>query len=402
MNDQTVLPDGMRGPYGLHETYGLEITDSKRRYGSFYLGPAFGSKSFTFATEAFPEACYYSNGQGEVRGHENVCSHFKHPLISGNRLDRHNWTSPGKLTTCPFHSLAFDLRTGECKGLGLAVLPHQVDQTRLHLRNEVLFSINGFVFRLGEDDPFNAEEELSAGFSLVGDLFPGLFSIDGNNERISGSKFVAKSYEQSADVLTNLVNFLDILHVPFIHADSLGRVCSIEGYRARSNEHVIVQWVPLNQSFREDRESLYSIGFWNSLGEGSVLACPETREKVGAVWVTFLNTGLMLEWYPGVIVVSQCIPGWPRRSGHENDWRHSTFVHHFFYEDSASAELIEGHQKLFEVTGDEDEAYCVQTAATIFREIARGKGGECFGFACARFEDFTTLFYRKAIRLLYG
>lgn len=402
MDTKILVPDGMRGPYGLHQTHGLEIMDKLRDHGSIYLGPAFSDRPFTFATQAFPEVCYFSDGQGTVRGHDNACSHYKHSLIMGDRLDKLNRKRSGGVTVCPFHAVTFDLESGACKGLGRAKLPEGFDMAALDLERQDLFVQNGFVFRLGDKAQTKALEAVLGGFDLVESVFPGLFSINGRNERISGKQFIAKSYPQNADALTSVVNFLDILHVPFIHPNSLGRVCSIDGYRHRANEHAIVQWVPLNERFRNDSASTYSTAFWDSLGENSLLTCPDTGKTVGAVWVTFRKTGLMLEWYPGVIVISQCFPGWVHKPGHENDWRRSTFFHHFYYEDFAGEQLIAGHQELFEETGDEDEVRCTGTSNTIFQQIARGKEMSPFGFACAQFEDYATMFYRDVARMLYG
>jgi nitrite reductase/ring-hydroxylating ferredoxin subunit len=396
------IPDGMRGPYGLHEVHGLTVLDLLRRRGAMYLGPAYGSKAFTFATKAFPEVCYYTNGQGEVWGHANACSHNKFPLIANSQLDTRLWKSPQEKIVCPFHSLSFDLTTGQCQGMASATLPLGFGDDVLRLTSQDLVVIHGFVFRLGDEDPEGAKASLMSGFSLVEELFPEIFTIDGHNDRITGDKFEATSEYQRADALTGLVNYLDILHVPSIHAESLGRVCAINGYRSCHNEHVIVQWMPLAEAFRSDVNSSYSSGFWRSLSEESLLRCPSTDGALGAVWVMFRQTGLMLEWYPGVIVISQCLPGWDGVIDHETDPRLSTFYHHFYYEDFANELLIEGHQDVFAMTGHEDEEHCSGTSATIFREIAKGNGGQQFGFTCGTYEDHATMFYRDMARNLVG
>ncbi len=392
-------PSGRRGPYGLHEAHVRKIMDVLRKKGAIYLGPAYGSQPFTFATKAFPEVCYHSNGRGDVRGHTNACSHNKYPLITGEQLDQRISKQPGELTVCPFHSLAFDLGTGNCVGYSAATLPKGIAPTELSLKPENITVCNGFVFRLGDDDPEGVEFALREAFASVDEVFPGLFSIDAGNPSISGYEFRAISEPQHADVLTGLINYLDIFHIASIHPQSLGQVCTIEGYQSLCNEHVIVQWLPLKNRLDPDR-SRYGMEFWSALGESSFLTSPVTNELLGAVWVTFRQSGLMLEWYPGVIVVSQCFPGWSDDASHENDPRRSTFHHHFFYEDMADEAFIRAHQDLFKVTGDEDEKFCRGTSAAIFREIERGKGDTHFGFACSQYENYATQFYVDVARLL--
>lgn len=402
-----VLPEGLRGPYQLHKIHGERIMEHLRKAGSIYLGPAYGREPFTFATQAFPEVCYHSDGQGTVRGHKNACSHFKYPLIGGNKsvpgdkLDTFNWKHPGELTVCPFHSVSFDLGSGACKGLGAVKLPENLDQSILDLEKEdTLIVQNGFVFRLGDKDPEEAARSLRDGFTFIGDFFPGLFSIDGGDNWFGGGEFRSIREKQKADALTGEENFLDILHVPLIHPDSLGRLCTIDGYQSAHNDDVIVQWVPLSEQFRDDVLLSYSRTFWQAIGEDGLLQCPRTGVPLGAVWVTFRQTGLMLEWYPGVIVVSQCFPGRSDVAGYENDPRRSTFFHHFYYQVFGGEEIVDAHQELFKLTGDEDEYFCSGASSAIFNEIERGNGEKTFGFACAQYEDYASMFYRDMEKFL--
>lgn len=153
-----------------------------------------------------------------------------------------------------------------------------------------------------------------------------------------------------------------------------------------------------------DHYSLHSVGIRAALNKPgtpvyrdyheAVLRCfADPRPPFGAIWMLYYPN-IMLEWYPGAMVISTVIPLAPEKCLN---------VVEFFYDQDVAANdqaYIAAHQRAYQETALEDEA--------IYHRFARGRrvlyerGENDYGPKHAPLEDGVVAFHRYLFEQLRG
>lgn len=360
-----------RGSPDLHRLFGERRTELLEMRGSFYLGDTARRKSQR-VNRVRPMRILAIDAAGNPRIYANACLHAGKQLITpkpGLHLRE------GDVIQCDWHRSTYEadcgrlVRPGAMK-IGVDALPESECP-----KSEQLVWQNRLVFELGRDViAARGSLELALGFITqeTGDIFD------------LRDYVLRRSVEapQTADALTTLVNYLDIRHLGG-HADTLGRLVDVTRYTHVGNPYAVVQRMGLSPSWL-DGDSEWVKKYYKS-GLPRDLA-------YGAVWV-MTEGGLMLEWYPGVIVVSQCLP-------HPDDPWCSVLHHDFYYHERASDEFVQAHQRVFLQTGSEDEAWCSESSEHLIARIAEGLGSEEWGFLDPEEENYARWLYDRAAAAL--
>lgn len=358
-----------RGAPALHQFANHNWQRVVEQFGAFYMGSS--SAEFAGTQQVRPwrqKQVLAVSSDGEARVYSNHCVHAGKQLLSVNHdLNFHR----EQTIRCPWHWVTYAPSNGEIIRTG-AMHINKKELSEKACRQSATHEWQELIFDLGTKDVESKRSHLAASLKFVEEVAPHLFNFSQYRLRET------KTEVQRADVVTSLVNYLDIRHVPS-HATTLGPLVNMREYvshKSPDNSCVVQlmggkqQWVQSDSPYaRELRHCGIAVGKW------------------AAAWVTF-DFGLMLEYYPGVIVVSQCFPN------KDNPWQ-CTFYHDFFYHESASPELIDIHQALFKETGDEDEAWCADAAFLMQERIAEGREDEPWGFIDPECENFARWFYER-------
>lgn len=353
-----------RGSPELHLLFGQRWTELLEMRGAFYLGDTTRRKTQR-VNRVRPTRVLAIDAAGNPQVYANVCLHGGKQLItpkSGLHFRE------GETIQCEWHKSTYASDCGRLIRPGVMKIPIEALPETECPKSEILVWQNRLVFELGRDViAARSSLELALGFiaERAGDVF------DFRNYQLR------KSVEapQVADALTTLVNYLDIRHLAG-HADTLGRLVDIQDYTHESNPYAVIQRMGLNPTWLDgDSEwvkKYYKSGLSRDL-------------RYGAVWVMTVD-GLMLEWYPGVIVMSQCLPS-------ASDPWCSVLHHDFYYHERASDEFVQAHQRVFHQTGNEDEAWCGEASEHLLARIAEGYGSEEWGFLDPEQENYARWLY---------
>ena len=257
-----------------------------------------------------------NNGQG-IELLSNVCRHRQAIMLEG-RGNAEN-------IVCPVHRWTYDMK-GELLGA-----PRFADQPCVKLASTPLANWNGLLFA-GPRDPARDLAKITTGADWD---FSG-YVLD--SVRID---------EYDINWKTFIETYLEVYHVDFFHP-GLGNFTDCNNFTVDYGTDYSVQIVEAKAGLARPGTPAYKR--WHE----ACLRLLDGREpKQGALWMTYYP-GLMLEWYPNVLVVSHLIPRSPTRT---------TNVVEFYYPEEIALferEFIEAQQAAYVETAIEDNEICMR------------------------------------------
>ena len=253
----------------------------------------------------------------------NVCRHRQAVMLRGRG-------NTGQNIVCPLHRWTYDLK-GELIGA-----PHFADEPCLALPRYPVQTWNGMVFE--SPKPGHAARDVAAelaGIGSVADLdFTG-YAFDS-----------VKIHECNYNWKTFIEVYLEDYHVAPFHP-GLGQFVTCEDLRWEFGPHHSVQTVGPKNELAKPGSAAYRK--WHD----AVLAYRRGRfddpvPKHGAIWLTYYP-GVMVEWYPHVLVVSHLIPQGPDRTLNVVEFFYPEEIHAF------EREFVEAEQAAYWETCAEDD-----------------------------------------------
>jgi choline monooxygenase len=247
----------------------------------------------------------------------NVCRHRQAIMLEG-RGNAEN-------IVCPVHRWTYDMK-GELLGA-----PHFPESPCVKLRSTALTNWNGLLFT-GPRDP---RRDL-AKITTAADWDFGGFMLD--SVRID---------EYDVNWKTFIETYLEVYHVDFFHP-GLGNFTDCNNFSVDYGTDYSVQIVAPKAGLAKPGTPAYKR--WQ---EACLKHLDGGEPKHGALWMTYYP-GLMLEWYPNVLVVSHLIPRSPTRT---------TNVVEFYYPEEIvlfERDFIDAQQAAYVETAIEDNEICLR------------------------------------------
>jgi phenylpropionate dioxygenase-like ring-hydroxylating dioxygenase large terminal subunit len=245
----------------------------------------------------------------------NVCRHRQSIMLEGR----------GHLENivCPLHRWTYDLQ-GTLLGA-----PHFPESPCVKLACTPLKRWNGLLFA-GPADPSTA----LAGMTTLSDWDFSGYVLD---------RVMVDEYEMNWKTFIEV--YLEVYHVDPFHP-GLGNFTDCNDFQVDYGEDWSVQIVQAKAGLGKPGTPVYRK--WH---EACLKFLHGRAPKQGALWMTFFP-GLMLEWYPNVLVVSHLIPRSPTRT---------TNVVEFYYPEEIALferEFVEAQQAAYVETAREDDEIC--------------------------------------------
>ncbi len=257
------------------------------------------------------------NAAGGVALLSNVCRHRQSIMLQG-RGNAQN-------IVCPLHRWTYDLR-GELLGA-----PHFAETPCVKLHSTPLTNWRGLLFA-GPADPVQA----LAGMTTTADWdFSGYVL-----ERV-----MVEDYEVNWKTFIEV--YLEVYHVDFFHP-GLGNFTDCNNFAVDYGPDWSVQIVQAKAGLGKPGTPVYRK--WH---EACLKVLAGRAPKQGALWMTYFP-GLMLEWYPNVLVVSRLIPRSPTRTTNVVEFYYPEEIVHF------EREFIEAQQAAYLETAAEDDEICLR------------------------------------------
>jgi choline monooxygenase len=297
-------------------------------------------------------SCVPNAGDYHVLGHEgdgrvlvrnehgielvsNVCRHRQAVMLRGRG-------HTGSNVVCPLHRWTYDLK-GQLIGA-----PHFQHDPCLNLNRWPLTEWNGLLFE-------------SAGRSPATDLARLACRADLDFSGYVYDRTVI--HECAYNWKTFIEVYLEDYHVGPFHP-GLGNFVSCDDLRWEMGAEFSVQTVGVAKSGSEALGKSGSAVY--EAWQQQVLRYQNgTAPKHGAIWLTYYP-GVMVEWYPNVLVVSTLIPKGPR---------HTTNVVEFFYPEEIHAferEYVQAQQAAYMETCVEDDEIALRMDAGRQALLRRG------------------------------
>lgn len=256
------------------------------------------------------------NGKG-IELLSNVCRH-RQAIMLGGRGNRQN-------IVCPLHRWTYDMK-GELLGA-----PHFPENPCVKLDSTPLANWNGLLFA-GPRDP---NRDL-AGLKLAGDFDFSGYVLD----RV-------KIDDYPINWKTFIEVYLEVYHVDPFHP-GLGNFTDCNNFNLQSDDRYSLQVVGAKDGLGRPGTPVYKR--WHD----ACLSYLEGKEpKYGALWLTYFP-GVMVEWYPNVLIVSQLIPRSPTLT--------TNIVEFYYPQDIAlfEREFVEAEQAAYVETAMEDGEICTR------------------------------------------
>jgi choline monooxygenase len=292
----------------------------------------------------------------------NVCRHRQAVILHG----RGNTQSS---IVCPLHRWTYDLK-GQLIGA-----PHFAESPCLHLNNYRTRSWNGLVF---EDNGRDVAADM-AGLGVLAD-----FDFSGH--------VLDRVYMHECDY--NWKSFIEVYledyHVGPFHP-GLGNFVTTNDLRWEMGNEYSVQTVGVAGSAAGEALGKAGSAVYAQWHDAVLNYQRGTPPKYGAVWLTYYP-GVMLEWYPNVLVVSTLYPRGPQKT---------TNVVEFYYPEEIAAferEYVEAQQAAYLETCVEDDEIALRMDAG--RRALLDRGDDEFGPYQSPMEDGMQQFhgwYRRAM-----
>jgi len=245
----------------------------------------------------------------------NVCRHRQALMLEGK--------GNAQNIVCPLHRWTYDLK-GELLGA-----PHFAESPCVKLGSTPLKRWNGLLFT-GPRDPARDLERITtaADWDFSGYV---LDSVRVDEYDINWKTFIE--------------TYLEVYHVEPYHP-GLGNFTDCSNFTVDYGSDYSVQIVAAKAALSKPGTPTYRR--WH---EACLKFLDGATPKQGALWMTYYP-GLMLEWYPNVLVVSHLIPRSPTRT---------TNVVEFYYPEEIALferEFVSAQQAAYVETAIEDEEIC--------------------------------------------
>ncbi len=268
----------------------------------------------------------------------NVCRHRQALMLRGRG-------NTGSNVVCPLHRWTYDL-DGRLIGA-----PHFPEDPCRDLRTYPVETWNGLVFERGP-----ADRSVAAELGPVG-RWP---ELDFTGYAFDHVELHTCDYNWK----TFIEVYLEDYHVGPFHP-GLGQFVSCDDLRWDFGRHHSVQTVGANNELAVAGSPAYRK--WHD----AVLAYRKDRyadpiPKHGAIWLTYYP-GVMVEWYPHVLVVSTLVPQGPRQTLN---------VVEFYYPEEIQAferEFVEAERAAYWETCAEDDEIALRMDAGRAALLARGE-----------------------------
>jgi choline monooxygenase len=356
-----------------------------------YLGPAHANEQGFLRVPPWAPDLYLSARPDarSVSVRSNLCLHWQADLLEPTHPD--GFLPFQRSILCKSHHAVYSASDGQLLN------PQRFGQTCTQSLPEIPhLAWQGFLFRppdwQGLGQPFELSTELARVTAETGDLFSA-----------RGYRLVKSiAMEQAGHWALFVLNYLDLLHVDPAHPDSLAQLCDctqsqswpgLQFEQAGADRWTAVQQVGWKRSWGQESGAGWDDPDHPQRGRaafhrwGQIYREIKGDPPVGAIWVT-LFPQLMMEWYPGVIVMSQVFP-------HSDPSRCRVF--HDFYYDSELLEhpdFVAVQQVAFHVTGDEDEHMVGSMSRNLLRLARRGERRKT-GFIHPQLEDCSPMYYAR-------
>lgn len=253
------------------------------------------------------------NRDGKVELLSNVCRHRQAVMLNGR--------GNAAQIVCPLHRWTYDLK-GELLGA-----PHFPQNPCLNLGRTPLVNWNGLLFEASERDIHK---------DLAGLGTSRLFNFDGyrfDHVEVHECRYNWKSFIEV---------YLEDYHVVPFHP-GLGNFVSCDDLTWEFSRDYSVQTVGIHKELSKPGSPTYRK--WHD----AVLSFHGGKQpEHGAIWMLYYPN-LMLEWYPGVLVVSWLIPRGPQ---------HTTNIVEFYYPEEIALferEFVEAERAAYMETAAEDD-----------------------------------------------
>jgi len=257
------------------------------------------------------------NAAGGVELLSNVCRHRQSIMLEG-RGNAQN-------IVCPVHHWTYDLK-GELLGA-----PHFAESPCVRLQATPLTDWHGLRFA-GPADPVRA----LSGMSTKGDWDFSGYVLD---------RVMVDEYDVNWKTFIEV--YLEVYHVDFFHP-GLGNFTDCNHFSVDYGPDWSVQIVQAKAGLEKPGTPVYRK--WHE----ACLKCLDRRTpKQGALWMTYFP-GLMLEWYPNVLVVSRLIPRSPTRTTNVVEFYYPEEIVHF------ERGFVEAQQAAYAETAVEDDEICLR------------------------------------------
>jgi choline monooxygenase len=315
------------------ETYFDEALYQREQQTLFRQGPRYVGHSLAVPNEGdYHVLAHEGDGRALVRNANgielvsNVCRHRQAVMLRGSG-------NTGGNVVCPLHRWTYDLQ-GQLIGA-----PHFKHDPCLNLNRYPLTAWNGLLFE-------------STGRNPLTDLV----KIGGRADLDFSGYVYDRSIVHECDY--NWKSFIEVYledyHVGPFHP-GLGNFVSCDDLQWHMGSEYSVQTVGVAKSGGEALGKAGSAVY--QAWQDQVLRYQNgTPPKHGAVWLTYYP-GVMVEWYPNVLVVSTLIPKGPRKT---------TNIVEFFYPEEIHAferEYVEAQQAAYMETCIEDDEIALRMDA---------------------------------------
>ena len=247
----------------------------------------------------------------------NVCRHRQSIMLEG-RGNAQN-------IVCPVHRWTYDLK-GELLGA-----PRFAEQPCVKLHSTPLADWQGLLFA-GPADPRQA----LAGMSTLADWDFSGYRLD---------RVMVEEY--GCNWKTFIETYLEVYHVDYFHP-GLGNFTDCDHFAVDYGRDWSVQIVSARAGLQKPGTPVYRK--WQ---EACLAQLDGRTPKQGALWMTYFP-GLMLEWYPNVLVVSRLIPRSPTRTTNVVEFYYPEEIVHF------ERGFIEAQQAAYVETALEDDEICLR------------------------------------------
>ena len=254
---------------------------------------------------------------GGVELLSNVCRHRQAIMLQGR--------GSAKNIVCPLHRWTYQL---DGKLLGA---PHFAQNPCLHLSNTPLQRWNGLLFA--------GQRNIARDLADI----PAFKELD-----FSGYMLDRVEVDEYAfNWKTFIEVYLEDYHVGPFHP-GLGKFVDCNDLQWKFGEWYSIQTVGINHSLRKSGSDVYSkwqeqvLRYYN--GE---------LPKYGAIWLTYYPN-IMVEWYPGTLVVSTIVPRGPEAC--------SNIMEFYYLEDIVlfEREFVEAEKAAYRETAVEDDIICAR------------------------------------------
>ena len=247
----------------------------------------------------------------------NVCRHRQAIMLEG-RGNTQN-------IVCPLHRWTYDLK-GELLGA-----PHFPDTPCVKLASTPLANWNGLLFA-GPQDPSRA----LAGFQRRAEFDFSGYVLD--RVRVDHYDFNWKTFIEV---------YLEVYHVDPFHP-GLGNFTDCNRFSLEVGDEYSIQVVSAKNGLARAGTPVYRR--WH---DECLRYLDGSEPAFGALWATYFP-GLMLEWYPNVLVVSHLIPVAPQKTVNVVEFYYPEEIFHF------ERGFVEAQQAAYAETALEDNEICAR------------------------------------------